>query len=64
MLILAQKPNATNVVGFKTWQELEKYARKGEKVIEIFARTEDLEAFLQDKNQNPVVFPNLEMDGI
>ncbi len=37
MLILAQKPEATNVAGFKAWQKLKRYVRKGEKGIAILA---------------------------
>lgn len=37
LLIFAQKPNATYVAGFKTWQSLGRYVKKGEHGIMIFA---------------------------
>lgn len=36
-LILAQKPEATHVAGFRTWQKLNRTIKKGEKGIRIFA---------------------------
>lgn len=36
LLILAQKPEATRVAGFRTWQKLGRQVRKGEKGIRIF----------------------------
>lgn len=36
MLILSQKPNATQVAGFRQWQERGRQVRKGEKAIRIF----------------------------
>ena len=37
ILIYVQKPNATMVAGFKTWQSLERQVKKGERGIRIFA---------------------------
>ena len=37
MLILSQRPDASRVAGFKTWQSLGRQVRKGEKGIAIFA---------------------------
>lgn len=36
MLIMAQKPTASRVAGFKTWQGMGRNVRKGEKGIQIF----------------------------
>ena len=37
MLIFSQKPDATRVAGYRTWQSLNRYVRKGEKGIAILA---------------------------
>lgn len=37
MLIASQRPNATQVAGFKSWKKLGRYVRKGEHGIMIFA---------------------------
>jgi antirestriction protein ArdC len=37
LLILRQCPNATRVAGFRTWQSLGRYVKKGEKGIMILA---------------------------
>src|SRR6202795_1821888 len=37
MLIAAQRPNASYVAGFRTWNELGRFVRKGEKGILILA---------------------------
>lgn len=37
ILIYLQRPNATRVAGFKTWQSLERHVKEGEKGIRIFA---------------------------
>src|ERR671933_430861 len=37
LLILAQKPDATRVAGYTTWQALGRQVKKGEKAIYIFA---------------------------
>ena len=37
LLISAQKPSATHVAGFRTWQKLNRHVRKGEKGIVILA---------------------------
>jgi N-terminal domain of anti-restriction factor ArdC/IrrE N-terminal-like domain len=37
VLILLQRPDATRVAGYKTWQSLGRQVRKGEKAIEILA---------------------------
>jgi antirestriction protein ArdC len=37
LLIWAQKPNATFVAGFKAWQKMGRYVKKGEKGIKILA---------------------------
>jgi antirestriction protein ArdC len=37
ILIFSQRPDATLVAGFRRWQELDRFVRKGEKGIAIFA---------------------------
>lgn len=37
MMILAQKPDATRVAGFNAWRSLNRFVKKGEKGIAIFA---------------------------
>jgi antirestriction protein ArdC len=37
MLIASQKPNASYVAGFRTWNELGRFVKKGEKGIVILA---------------------------
>ncbi|MDP2750387.1 MAG: ArdC-like ssDNA-binding domain-containing protein [Nanoarchaeota archaeon] len=37
ILILAQKPKATRVAGFRKWNELNRYVKKGSKAIRILA---------------------------
>ena len=37
LLILAQRPDATRVAGYRAWMELGRHVRKGEKGIAIFA---------------------------
>ena len=37
LLILSQKPDATRVAGYKTWQSLGRQVKKGERGIGIFA---------------------------
>src|SRR5688572_15977063 len=37
MMILAQKPDAKRVAGLRTWNQLGRFVRKGEKGIGIFA---------------------------
>ena len=37
MLIAIQRPNATHVAGFRTWQKMNRFVCKGEKGIAIFA---------------------------
>jgi antirestriction protein ArdC len=37
LLIFTQKPNASHVAGFQTWRKLNRFVRKGEKGIAIFA---------------------------
>jgi len=37
LLILAQRPDATRVAGYRTWQSLERNVKKGEKAIRIIA---------------------------
>src|SRR4051812_28786273 len=37
LLILAQKPDASRVAGYRTWQSMNRYVRKGEKSIGILA---------------------------
>jgi antirestriction protein ArdC len=36
-LILIQKPDATRVAGYRTWQKLDRHVRKGEKAIWVLA---------------------------
>src|SRR5687767_10806987 len=37
LMIFLQRPGATRVAGFRKWQELNRFVRKGEKGIQIFA---------------------------
>ncbi|MHC1740153.1 MAG: ArdC-like ssDNA-binding domain-containing protein [Anaerolineaceae bacterium] len=37
MLILLSKPDATNVAGYQTWRKLNRYVKKGERGLAIFA---------------------------
>src|SRR5215207_8039177 len=37
LLILAQKPDATRVAGYRTWQSLDRHVKKGEKAIRIIS---------------------------
>jgi hypothetical protein len=37
MLILSQRPEATHVAGYRTWQQLGRFVKKGAKGILIFA---------------------------
>src|SRR5215212_314462 len=37
LLILAQRPDATRVAGYRTWQSLDRHVKKGEKAIRIIA---------------------------
>jgi antirestriction protein ArdC len=37
LLIWSHRPNATRVAGFRTWQKLNRFVKKGEKGIPIFA---------------------------
>ena len=37
LLILSQRPDATRVAGYKTWQALGRQVKKGERAIYIFA---------------------------
>jgi hypothetical protein len=37
LLIATQKPNASHVAGFQTWRKLNRFVRKGETGIAIFA---------------------------
>lgn len=36
LLILAQRPDATQVAGFRSWQRMNRFVKKGEKAIKIF----------------------------
>ena len=40
LLILAQRENATQVAGYRTWQKLGRQVRKGERGIRIFGGRE------------------------
>ena len=40
LLILAQRPEATHVAGYRTWQKLDRQVRKGERGIRIFGGRE------------------------
>ena len=42
LLILAQKPNATHVAGFRAWKQLGRYVRKGERGISIMVPLKNL----------------------
>lgn len=37
MLILTQKPNASNVMGYKSWKQFGRHVKRGEKAIKIWA---------------------------
>lgn len=61
MLILAQRPDAAQVAGFRTWKTLGRYVRKGEKGIVIIApmllrkRDEQSEADAGREQDSPVL---------
>ncbi len=67
MLIFLQKPNATNVAGFKAWQKHERYVLKGEKAISILAPipykyTKEIEII--DKKTGEIKNENIEKQGL
>src|SRR6202041_1320815 len=52
MLIASQKPNASHVAGFRTWNQLGRYVKKGEKGIVILAPM--LRRKEQETNEEPI----------
>jgi antirestriction protein ArdC len=51
MLIASQKPNASHVAGFRTWNQLGRYVKKGEKGIVILA---PMLRRKEEKNEEPI----------
>lgn len=49
LLILAQRPEATHVAGYRTWQKLGRQVRKGERGIRIFGGRDVTETVEDDK---------------
>jgi antirestriction protein ArdC len=49
LLILAQRPEATHVAGYRTWQKLGRQVRKGERGIRIFGGRDITETVEDDK---------------
>lgn len=73
MLILSQRPTATQVAGFRKWQELGRQVRKGERSIKIFGyaerkarEDEDTTGMKRNAKGEPVVpyFPMLSVFDI
>jgi len=69
VLIWLQKPNATRVAGFKTWQKMERRIKKGEKGIAIFApiivkkkRNDDCDSDLQLELDELKLFDDNELE--
>ncbi len=61
MLIMQQKPNATKVAGFNTWQKIDRYVKRGEKGIKIIAwapRSVEVETKIKDENGNYILDEN------
>ena len=52
LLIASQKPNASYVAGFRTWNELGRFVKKGEKGIVILAPIVRREAESKDEEQD------------
>ena len=60
LLIASQRPDATRVAGYRTWQSLKRQVRKGERGIAIFApmtyrRTEETDVSQTDGEALPTV---------
>lgn len=55
-MIFSQKPNATRVAGYKTWQKLGRHVRKGEKSIKILAPRRGKKKDKDDKEQEFLYF--------
>ena len=53
LLIASQKPNATYVAGFQTWNELGRFVRKGEKGIAILAPVVRRKSQREDDAEEP-----------
>lgn len=51
LLILAQKPEATHVAGYRTWQKLGRQVRKGERGIRIFGGRDVIETVENEKGE-------------
>lgn len=49
LLILAQRPEATHVAGYRTWQKLDRQVRKGERGIRIFGGRDVTETVEDEK---------------
>ena len=61
MLIAAQKRDATRVAGFRTWNKLGRFVKKGEKGIVVLApimrpKPENLDGFELEESRNPAGF--------
>lgn len=60
LLILAQKPDATRVAGYRTWQSLDRHVKKGEKAIRIIApayhKRRDIDAHTGEEVERQVTF--------
>ena len=74
MLILSQRPDATHVAGYQTWQQLGRFVKKGAKGILIFApvvrrrqvndeETEDTSTVKLVAFRGVYVFDQLDTDG-
>lgn len=62
LLIMAQRPDATRVAGYRTWQALNRQVRKGERGIRIFGgrdvvRTEEDESTGEQTERRSRFFP-------
>src|SRR5215468_9283234 len=57
LLIASQKPNASYVAGFHTWNELGRFVRKGEKGIMIFVPMVRRRAQKDDEDREEISRP-------
>ena len=53
MLIASQKPNASHVAGFRTWNQLGRFVKKGEKGIMILAPIVRRRTDVEEKGEEP-----------
>lgn len=64
LLIMLQKPEATAVAGYKTWQKLGRQVRKGETSIKILAPTKHKKKVEKDGEEKEVVWTTFHPVGV